>query len=97
MEAEAIRSELVEQPQSSAVTKQFYDNFRNPKESRCLEIYIAYIHSWQARVQDTPLLGLQDKFVIPNRKKERKKDKFVNPNRKKKRKEKNQILGGAGT
>ena len=39
MEAEAIRSELVEQPQSSAVTKQFYDNFRNPKESRCLEMY----------------------------------------------------------
>ena len=67
MEAEAIRSELVEQPQSSAVTKQFYDNFRNPKESRCLEIYIAYIHSWQARVQDIPLLGLQEKLVIPNR------------------------------
>ena len=67
MEAEAIRSELVEQPQSSAVTKQFYDNFRNPKESRCLEIYIAYIYSWQVRVQDIPLSGLQDKFVIPNR------------------------------
>ena len=49
-------------------------------------MYIAYIHSWQARVQDIPLLGLQDKFVIPNRKKKRNKDKFVIPNRKKKKK-----------